>query len=55
MPKLLSSVTLVLVGAPWAVLVVSERAKRADARALARERRFLRLNFDTRLGMHSPR
>jgi hypothetical protein len=41
--------------APWVVLGIGEAVKKQDQRILDRFHRFLRLEFDTRLGTHSPR
>jgi len=49
-------VWVVIVGvAPWVGLALAEYAKRLDARILHRHARFRRLEFATRLGMHSPK
>lgn len=40
---------------PLVILVIAELLKRDDARAYDRYITLLRLEFDTRLGMHSPR
>ncbi|CAB1120292.1 unnamed protein product [Ectocarpus sp. CCAP 1310/34] len=40
---------------PFAVLGIAELLKRSDARVFDRYVTLLRLEFDTRLGMHSPR
>lgn len=46
-----------MVGAlgPFVVLAIAELLKRNDARVYNRYITLLRLEFDTRLGMHSPR
>ena len=49
-------VWLIVVGvAPWVGLALAEYAKRLDAEVLNRHARFRRLEFATRLGMHSPK
>jgi hypothetical protein len=49
-------VWVVIVGlAPWLGLALAEYAKGLDAKVLNRHARFRRLEFATRLGMHSPK